>query len=256
MIIKANESHKEQIISLWSDAFRDKKEDVEKYLDTLLKYFLVYEEDGIVKGMLSVLPVTLHDKKGGYIYAVVTHPGYRSRGICRALMESVKQDTEYDFLVLVPQNKGLFAFYDKMDFTEVSFLKKDEASVSEEAESYVLKTLTAKEYESKRNEFYKDKNFIQWNDDILEFAKNMYGGSFLEIFENGKSVGVAFLYAEKEKVFIKELLCENHREVAEKIGGVLKAEKVNFVYESKYAEPTFMVFPKAYSGTKFGIYLD
>lgn len=256
MIIKANESHKEQIVSLWSDAFGDKKDSVERYLDTLLKYFLVYEEDSIVKGMLSVLPVALNEKNGGYIYAVVTHPKHRGKGICNSLMENVKADKSYDFLVLVPQNKCLFEFYEKMDFTAVSFLEKDDVFASNKAEEYSLKTITAKEYEMKRNEFYKNQEFIKWDNTILEFAKNMYGGRFCEILKNEKRVGFVFLYKEKGTVFIKELLCENHKEAAEKIGGVLKAEKVHFVYESKDAEPTFMVFPKAYSCTKFGIYLD
>ena len=256
MIIKANESHKEQIVSLWSDAFGDKKDRVERYLDTLLEYFLVYEEDGVVKGMLSVLPVTLNEKNGGYVYAVVTHPKHRGKGICNSLMESVKADKNYEFLVLVPQNKGLFEFYKKMDFTEVSFLKKTEVVASNEAEEYSLKAITAKEYVMKRNEFYENQEFIKWDNTILEFAKNMYGGSFCEILKNEKRVGFVFLYKEKGTVFIKELLCKNHIEAAKKIGGVLKAEKVNFVYESKDAEPTFMVLPKAYSGTKFGIYLD
>ncbi len=256
MIIEANGSHKEQIISLWSNAFGDKKDSVAKYLDTLLKYFLVYEEDGIVKGMLSVLPVNLNEKNGGYIYAVVTHPDYREKGICRALMESVKADKNYDFLVLVPQNKGLFDFYEKMDFTAVSFLKKDKILVSNEVEGYSLKTITAKEYETKRNEFYKNQEFIKWDGAMLEFAKGMYGGIFFEILKDEKSVGVAFIYTEKKTVYIKELLCENHRETAEKIGEILKAEKVNFVYENEDAEPTFMVYPEAFSDTKFGIFLD
>ena len=57
MILPANKCHKEQIINLWQEAFGDKTEDIKKYLNTIFKYFLVYEENGIVKGMLSVLPV-------------------------------------------------------------------------------------------------------------------------------------------------------------------------------------------------------
>lgn len=256
MIKKANESHKQQIVSLWNDAFGDKKDSVEKYLETLLKYFLVYEEDGIVKGMLSVLPVTLNNKKGGYIYAVVTHPEYRGNGICRVLMEAVKKDMSYEFFVLVPQNKGLFEFYEKMNFAEVSFLKKDEASISGEAKEYYLKAISAKEYEYARNAFYKNQSFIQWDEKILEFAKGMYDGEFYHIFMGAEKVGSAFLYEEKETVFIKELLCKKHKEVAIEIGKVFGVEKVNFVYESEDAEPTFMVYPKGYIDTKFGIFLD
>ena len=104
MILPAGPCHKEQIVALWSDAFGDRAEDVERYLETILEYFLVYEEDGIVKGMLSVLPVSFFEQNGGYIYAVVTDKKYRGQGICNKLMEFVKANNKYDFLALKPQN--------------------------------------------------------------------------------------------------------------------------------------------------------
>lgn len=255
MIIRAKESHKEQITELWNNAFGDKKENVRKYLDTLLEYFLVYEEDGMVNGMLSVLPVTLNDKKGGYIYAVVTRPENRGQGICKKLMENVKSDKSYDFLVLVPQNKSLFDFYEKMDFTAVAQLKKEGISSFDKAE-YSIRIITAKDYETKRNEYYKNQNFIKWDEKMLEFAESMYCGKFCEILKDEIAVGIAFLYEENKTVFIKELLLENHREVACRIGSARKAEKVIFAYECKDAEPTFMVYPRSFSNTKFGIFLD
>jgi len=185
MIVSAKEIHRKQIISLWSNAFGDSEGSVNKYLDTLLKYFLVYEEDSIVKGMLSVLPVTLAEKKGGYIYAVVTHPEYRGMGICRDLMERVKADKSYDFLVLVPQNKGLFDFYGKMDFTEVNFLNKNQLLLlGNSGENYSLNTISASEYEMARNTFYNNQNFIEWDSTILEFAKKMYNGDFYEVIKD------------------------------------------------------------------------
>ena len=257
MIISAKEIHRKQIVSLWSNAFGDSKDSVNKYLDTLLKYFLVYEEDGIVKGMLSVLPVNLQDKKGGYIYAVVTHPDFRGKGICRAMIDAVKADVTYDFLVLVPQNEGLFNFYGKMDFIKVNFLKKGQILISGNSlEDYSLNRISASEYELARNNFYKNQKFINWDSSILEFAENMYGGSFYEILNGKNSVGYAFLYKEKDSVIIKELLCKNHIETAMQIGSIMNVRKVNFVYEDIKANPTFMVYPEVFSNTKFGIFLD
>ena len=42
MILPAGPCHKEQIVALWSDAFGDRAEDVERYLETILEYFLGY----------------------------------------------------------------------------------------------------------------------------------------------------------------------------------------------------------------------
>lgn len=257
MIKKAESYHKEQMISLWSNAFGDSGESVSKYLDTLLKYFLVYEENGVVKGMLSVLPVKMNDKNGGYIYAVVTHPDYRGRGICKELIDRVKADKNFDFLVLVPQNKGLFDFYGKMAFVEVRFLEKARIVITNyKNDNYSLQELSPAEYEKARNDFYTNGDFIRWDSSILEFAKNMYGGEFYKILKGGETVGITFLYKEKRTVNIKELLCEKHRECAKIIGELLEAENVEFAYESEDWDPTFMAYPKEYANTKFGIYLD
>lgn len=256
MIKPAKENHREQMISLWSNAFGDSKDSVNRYLDTLLDYFLVYEEDSIVKGMLSVLPVTLNDKNGGYIYAVVTHPDFREKGICRALIDTVKANANYDFLVLVPQKESLFEFYKNMEFSTVSFLKQGEIFNLNAQENYSLNTISAKEYETIRNEYYKNESFIKWDKEILQFAEGMYNGKFCKILKDEKNIGFAFLYKENETVFIKELLCENHEEAVKGIGRAFDCKKVNYVYESRNANPTFMVYPREFSNTKFGIFLD
>ena len=257
MILPADIRHKNQIIRLWSKTFGDSPDSVNKYLETLLKYFIIYEDDGIVKGMLSVLPVTSGDKKGGYIYAVVTHPDYRGQGICRTLMESVKENKKYDFLVLVPQNESLFEFYAKMDFLKVPLLVKKELCVKKTNMSELnIKKLTVKKYETLRNLFFGEGNLIKWDAQMLFFAKTMYSGEFYEIKNAEKRTGFTFLYKEKETVFIKELITENPEETANFIGSELGAETVKFSYPDKNGAPTYMVFPKEFSGLYFGIYFD
>ena len=257
MILSADIRHKNQIIRLWSEAFGDSPNTIDKYLETLLKYFVVYEDDGIVKGMLSVLPVTSGNKNGGYIYAVVTHPDYRGQGICRALIESVKQNKKYDFLVLVPQDESLFEFYAKMDFIKVSLLVKKELCVNKINRTKLnLKKLAVKKYETLRNLFFGEENLIKWDTEMLFFAKTMYGGEFYEIKNEEKRVGLAFLYKEKETVFIKELITENPEETANFLGSELDAQTVKFSYIQNNGEPTYMMFPDEFSGLYFGIYFD
>ena len=257
MILPADICHKNQIIRLWSEAFGDSPNSIDKYLETLLKYFVVYEDQGIVKGMLSVLPVTSGNKNGGYIYAVVTHPDYIGQGICRTLIESIKDNKKYDFLVLVPQNEGLFEFYEKMDFIKVPLFVKKELCVNKINESKLnLKKLTVKKYEALRNLFFGEENLIKWDTQMLFFAKAMYGGEFYEIKKAEKSGGLAFLYKEKETVLIKELITENPEEIANFLGSELGAQTVKFSYLDKNGVPTYMVFPKELSGLYFGIYFD
>ncbi len=257
MILPADIRHRNQIIWLWNKAFGDSVNDIDKYLETLLKYFVVYEDNGIVKGMLSVLPVEYDNKNGGYIYAVATHPDYRGQGICKSLMDSVKDSQKYAFLVLVPQNESLFEFYAKMDFVKVPLLAKKELYVKKTNKSKrSLKKITVKEYEALRNLFFGERNFIKWDAEMLLFAKTMYSGEFYEIQNAGGRAEFAFLHKEKETVFIKELIAEKPEETANFIGSELGAETVKYSYPDKNGAPTYMVFPGELSGPYFGIYFD
>ncbi|MBQ7986274.1 MAG: GNAT family N-acetyltransferase [Clostridia bacterium] len=232
MILPAKEQHKEQIIALWSGAFGDKREDIEKYLETILEYFLVCEEDGVIKGILSVFPVTFCGMYGGYIYAVTTYKDHRGQGICNKLMEYVKADKKYDFLVLKPQNDGLFGFYEKMGFEKVSCLSKNEIFVSEKEENYKIRKLSPTEYEMARNAYFGEE-IIKWDAGMLLFAKDMYSGDFYTVEENEKSVGFAFAYKDKNTAIVKELLAEENEKVANFIANELGCQRQKSCIETQ-----------------------
>ena len=257
MILPAELRHKEQIITLWSSAFGDKKEDINKYLDTIFKYFLVFEEDGAVLGMLSVLPVSFCGKNGGYIYAVTTHKNYRGQGICNKLMEYVKAEKTYDFLTLKPQNEGLFEFYGKMGFEKVSCLSKHELSVTKSTwQGYSLKILNAQEYELARNAYFGKGKIIKWDSEMLSFAKDMYDGTFYAIEKDGKDTGLAFLYKNKNVMIIKELLSEENEKTANFVANALGCEKAEIVFKNPNGKEGFMIYPKDMKDGYFNIYFD
>lgn len=253
MILQAGMCHKEQIATLWSGAFGDKTEDVKKYLDTILKYFLVYEKDGIVLGMLSVLPVSFCGKKGGYVYAVTTHKDHRGQGICNKLMEYVKADKTYDFLVLKPQNDGLFEFYGKMGFEKVACLSRKKISAGKAEMNYQLKTLTAKEYEMARNTYFGEE-IVAWDSNMLSFAKDMYQGELYAVEEDGQSIGLAFLYKNENIAVIKELLGEEG--IAGFIAYETNCKGAEITFCDKNGDDGFMIYPKNEKKPYFNIYFD
>lgn len=255
MILPAQLCHKEQMVTLWSYAFGDKAESVEKFLDKIFKYFLVYEEDGIVKGMLSVLPVTFYGKNGGYIYAVTTHKKFRGQGICSKLMETVKADKKYNFLVLKPQNDNLFEFYEKMGFKKVSQLEKEKNYAKKVKKSeYKFKILSAEEYETARNSYFGE-NIIKWDSRMLSYAKDMYNGNFYAI-DDGKNFGCAFAYCDENTAVIKEMLSEEHEIIANLIANILECEKVVITFNKQNGNEGFMIYPKDVKNGYFNIYLD
>jgi len=256
MILPAKLRHKEQIIALWNSAFGDKTKDVEKYLKTLLEYFLVYEEDGILKGMLSVLPVSFGNKIGGYIYAVTTDKNHRGQGICNKLMEYVKEDKSYNFLVLKPQNDGLFEFYGKMGFERVPQLEKKEFWTIENSEvEYQLKQLSAKDYEFARNSYFAEE-IIKWDENMLSFAKDMYNGEFYAIEEKENRVGWVFCYKDKSVAVIKEIVANKPQDIANFVACELDCKKVKYAVCNENGSDGFMIYPKALRSGYFNIYLD
>ena len=57
------------------------------------------------------------DRVGTYLFGVCTDPAYRGRGYAAGLMEEVCADTDADYAVLIPEDDGLFAYYERLGFT-------------------------------------------------------------------------------------------------------------------------------------------
>lgn len=57
------------------------------------------------------------ERVGAYIFGVCTDPARRGNGYAAALIEEACADTDADFAVLIPENDGLFAYYERLGFT-------------------------------------------------------------------------------------------------------------------------------------------
>lgn len=113
--------HMAQLRQLWQQAFGD----TDDFLDSF--YGTAYAPDRCLCILLEDRPAaalywldcTLQEHKLAYIYAVVTDPAHRGRGLCRALMESTHdllRRRGYTGAVLVPQQEGLRAMYAGMGY--------------------------------------------------------------------------------------------------------------------------------------------
>lgn len=105
---------KEDIISCWSEAFGDSKEDILFFIENVknAKCLSYYIEDDIA-GMLYLVESSL----GQYIYAACTKKKYRKQGIMNELLSFCKN--EYDRLCLIPANNDLVEYYRKRGFTDI-----------------------------------------------------------------------------------------------------------------------------------------
>ena len=203
MIRFAQENESEQIVSLWQEAFGDSREWVMLYLSENIKNVLVYEEDGIVMGMLSLLEVSYKGKKGYYVYGVATGSEYRSKGISTKLLEYAKNLVKEDgFLVLVPRNQGLFDFYSGRGFVPVYSVETVEYNrdeLTEKSDDVIVYSANCREYYEIRKQNFV--NLIEWDEDKLRSIRKFENGRYYKT-ETGEG---AFCYCYNGKLYIKEL---------------------------------------------------
>lgn len=259
MITFAKKKHISDIASLWNEAFGDKFEDIFGYLKTLVEYCVVFEENNKVISMLFLLPVKCGKKKGRYIYAVATLKSYRGMGISTTLIEFAKgfaNDNNEDFLILVPQSEGLFKFYEKRGFVPLSFERKViiDSDNGEEV-NIKLKKLSASEYYENRKKYLCSKCFIEWDIDMLKFAKEMYQGEFLEIIKDDNIMGVAFVVRAADSVIVKEFLTDEPEAIAKDLKHYYNADRICFTYPYNES-PSAMMYPRAFENVYFNIALD
>ncbi len=98
---------------LWTEAFGED----EAYASAFFKrHFvpensLVYEEDGVLCGMLHTVCTALFSRPARYLYAIATKRTHRSRGIFSALHEEALSRFDEEVFFLIPENESLFSFY-------------------------------------------------------------------------------------------------------------------------------------------------
>lgn len=132
-------SDKEQLISLWREAFGDSREDVEAFLKHLFSkenYFCKKIGQSIVSQTFTV-PVKLFSAEkvfeGWYFCCAATDKTCRGKGYMGELIDLVKQtatEKGLDFVALIPASRSLFDFYSRFGFEE--FFYCDPAFISAE----------------------------------------------------------------------------------------------------------------------------
>ena len=131
MIFKHPEKEEvHQLLRLWKSVFGEYDGFWELFLDTafLPDHCRCIVEDGQVISGLYWFDCSCGSDKIAYVYAVVTDPGHRGKGLCRKLMADVHtllKDRGYSSVMLVPADAHLREMYRKMgyeDCTRVSAL--------------------------------------------------------------------------------------------------------------------------------------
>lgn len=141
-----------QMKTLWKMCFHDPDDYIDFYYKNGYKdsrTLVCVEEDGTVSAMMTVFPSLLYTKtsiyKGGYIYAVATHPQYRRKGYMSLLEEAACRQVQKmggKYVALVPATISLFEMYKKLGYQTHYNLYYSEVSAEEMEAKSSLTNLT------------------------------------------------------------------------------------------------------------------
>lgn len=145
-----------QLLSLWKTIFGEYGDFWEGFLDTAFspERCLCLMENEEILASLTWMDGALENQKLAYVYAVMTHPAHRGRGLCRQLVEAAHRHLQrqgYAAALLVPADEGLRQMYHAMGYRScIGFLeftqKTGETPVS-------LRSLTTAEFALQRRAF-------------------------------------------------------------------------------------------------------
>ena len=145
--------HIPRLVSLWKAAFGEFDGFWELFLQTafLPDHCRCITEDGQPIAGLYWFDCSCGCDKIAYVYAVVTDPGYRGKGLCRKLMEDVHAlllDQDYASVMLVPADEGLREMYRKMGYQDCTAIGTLSCEAGEEP--VTIRPVSAEEYAALR----------------------------------------------------------------------------------------------------------
>lgn len=142
-----------QLLSLWKRVFGEYGGFWEDFLDTAFspERCLCLTEAEEILAALTWMDCSLKDQKLAYVYAVLTHPDHRGRGLCRQLMDGTHRHLRmrgYAATLLVPADEGLRKMYETMGYGTCTGFSEFSCEAGEA--SLPLRRLTAEEFALQR----------------------------------------------------------------------------------------------------------
>lgn len=241
-----------QLKSLWMLAFHDSAEATDFYFAHRNRYenLLIDEEQGRLRGMLSMLPIGLAgaglERKARYLFAIATFPAFRGQGISTALMQEAELRARAEgcaATLLVPAEPSLFDFYGRRGY-ETAFYYN---SLHLSAEDLPVAAPAARRYTPDARAMLRLRDrayggsrlFARWDEEALNYvahAAQVYGAA-LAAFETESAAGYAYGEWEGESLLIKDFA----------IQGIAPAEALAILHQDFRAERYQLRLPEGLS---------
>ncbi len=172
----------QQLMGLWKNAFGEYNGFWEMFLETAFspqRCRCILEGDTITAS-LCWLDGELAGQKIAYLYAVVTHPAYRGRGLCRRLMADTHSQLAalgYASALLHPAGPTLRRMYETMGYWDCTRICSFTATAGEK--KVPLRAIGPEEYASLRREFLPEGSVLQERETLPFLARQaqLYAGT-------------------------------------------------------------------------------
>lgn len=200
-------------------------------------------ENGIVSAALCWFDCTCGEETWAYLYAVMTNPAHRGRGLCRSLMENTHQHLKelgYAGVLLVPAEEGLRDMYRKMGYGDCTGVSEFSCAAADRP--VPLTAVIPEEYARLRRTCLPEGGVVQEQENLLFLAAQaelLAGADFL-----------LAAWREEETLHAMELL--GNTKAAPGIVKALGCEKGNFRTPGK--DIPFAMGLKLQKTAKFPIY--
>lgn len=208
--------------ALWQTCFGDDLSFIDLFYEicTSRLAVMVLLEDNMLRSMAAILPTELKLPGGqtcraGYVYALCTDPGSRSRGFVRSLLietDNYLKKLGYDCVTLVPAEASLHRYFARQGYEECFSDRMAEvarAMLPESGAGGRVDPVEPEEYGRIREKVLHGQFHIAYDGPSLTFqqAVSRYlGGNLFRISVDGAEGCAAADYYRPGRVLVRELL--------------------------------------------------
>lgn len=165
--------HIQQLLKLWKEVFGEYDGFWELFLDTAFQpdHCRCITENGQVAAGLYWFDCSCGTDQIAYIYAVVTDPAHRGKGLCRKLMadvHSLLHEQGYDSVMLVPADDGLREMYRKMGYEDCTTIAEITCTAGDTAAQ--IRNIGKEEYAALRRRLLPEAGVLQEGNNLTFLA--------------------------------------------------------------------------------------